>query len=118
MAAVSKQRFFSKTVRHLLKQRRKSKKVIGGEDMCAYRGKGGLKCAIGCHIPDKLYRNSFEGRSLEGLTEAFPFIKRLIPDVSLGCNLQRVHDGHEVREWKAELARTARLYGLKMPRTA
>jgi len=34
---------------------------------CVYRTPEGLKCAVGCLIPNKLYRVSMEGTVLDGL---------------------------------------------------
>jgi hypothetical protein len=51
------QEFFDITARHLLTQRTRSTKYATTTEssLCAYRGMGGCKCALGVHIPDKDY---------------------------------------------------------------
>jgi len=62
---MSMQSVFTKVATHLLTQRAKS---VGrdkeGESLCQYRGEGGRSCAIGCLIPDELYNQVYEGRSV------------------------------------------------------
>ena len=36
-----------------------------GESVCMYRGDNGLMCAIGCMIPDSMYKNTLEGESAD-----------------------------------------------------
>ena len=54
---------FNKVEAHLLAQGvrsiRKSKMY-----MCAYRGEGGLRCAVGCLIKDEFYHEDLEGRAM------------------------------------------------------
>jgi len=42
---------------------------------CAYRGRGGAKCAVGCLIPDENYYRSLEGLSVLNhlIQDALPF---------------------------------------------
>jgi hypothetical protein len=49
---------FNKVEAHLLAQGVRSMKYL---DMCAYRGAGGLRCAVGCLIKDEFYHESLEG---------------------------------------------------------
>lgn len=46
-------------VDHLVKQRARATGPKG--QGCRYRGENGRMCAVGCLIPDALYRNSIEG---------------------------------------------------------
>lgn len=48
---------FETVARHLLLQG----KVSTGAHGCSYSGGGGLKCALGCLIPDAQYDPVFEG---------------------------------------------------------
>ena len=63
MADLTKQEAFDRMVAHLREQKAFSIRKLDladGETIpgCAYRGEGGVKCAVGCLIPDELY--SFE----------------------------------------------------------
>ena len=49
---------FNKVEEHLLSQGERSVKFL---DMCAYRGAGGLRCAVGCLIKDEFYHEGLEG---------------------------------------------------------
>jgi hypothetical protein len=50
------QETFDKVCVHLLTQLQKSVFLDSNGSMaCAYRGPNGLKCAVGCLIPDELY---------------------------------------------------------------
>jgi hypothetical protein len=72
-----------------------------GEPTCAYRGEGGLRCAIGHIIPDELYNPNIEGEGVGG-TVLQSVLKEIIPSkygvtyAGLGKflgDLQDVHDG-------------------------
>ena len=52
---------FNKVEAHLLAQGVRSMKYL---DMCAYRGAGGLRCAVGCLIKDEFYHESLEGLAM------------------------------------------------------
>lgn len=60
----SKQQLFDFIGEHLIRQ---GKQASGGTFGCAYRGKDGLKCAIGCIIPDKFYKKEMENKSVFAL---------------------------------------------------
>lgn len=49
---------------HLAKQQQVSMKESGG---CWYRGEGGMKCAVGCLIPDEAYSDNIEGAGARAL---------------------------------------------------
>ena len=59
---MKRQDIFDTVVRHLRAQKQRALEKHG-MDMCAYRAPDGLKCAIGCLIPDELYDPLFEGKS-------------------------------------------------------
>ena len=52
---------FNKVEAHLLAQGVRSIKKSLKQDMCAYRGAGGLRCSVGCLIKDEFYHESLEG---------------------------------------------------------
>lgn len=58
----TRQEIFNQVAEHLMTQGAQS--VIRSKNLeriCAYRGDGGLKCAIGCLIPDDYYSPDMEG---------------------------------------------------------
>ena len=74
---------------------------VNGEPTCAYRGEGGLRCAIGHIIPDELYNPNIEGSSaiseeLKGVLGKIIMTPFLNIHAGLGrflADLQDVHDG-------------------------
>jgi hypothetical protein len=57
---------------------------------CAYRGSNNNKCAVGCFIPDDLYRSSFESVWVRNLPQNIIDIMPL--NVEGMVLLQEVHD--------------------------
>lgn len=57
------QEVFNKVVRHLLTQKQKAR--VG--TTCMYKTPEGLKCAVGCLIPDELYSQDIEGKPADYL---------------------------------------------------
>ena len=106
--AMTKQEIFDRVARHLLTQ----KKHAMIDDTCAYRTPDGLKCAIGCLIPDELYTPKIEGFSVDD----GPVIE-VLERTGLSCDeflyeLQTIHDGAAVYFWAKELHTLASLHGL------
>lgn len=102
------QEIFDTVARHLLTQNVKS---TGGQGGCKYLGDDGLKCAVGCLIPDEKYDPKIEGRGVDEVTSFLPFHvtgKRL----DLLCTLQELHDGKYPRDWRVGLHRIATEYKL------
>lgn len=73
---MDKREIFEKVKKHLLTQRVKSMMppkvdVFGDSDLdpknavCAYRGYGGMKCAVGILIADKYYNRTLEGKDID-----------------------------------------------------
>jgi hypothetical protein len=61
---MTKQEIFDHVLTHLRKQGKPAiNETDSGEDICAYRTDDGLKCAVGCLIPDDKYNEDLEGRS-------------------------------------------------------
>ncbi len=91
------QEIFDKVVRHLASMQEPS---VNALEVCAYRGKGGAMCAVGCLISDEVYAKC--GRDIEGETISLPSVQTAVAD-SLGRalgkdeiqmlrNLQNLHD--------------------------
>ena len=108
---MTNQEAFDTIVRHL---RNQGRQAIDGEGACCYRTQDGLKCAVGCLIPDDKYGTDIEGKSVT-----------ILPRTSLGledvsCSLleylQHTHDVHFhsgfTPEVKGHLRLLARTYNL------
>ena len=137
------QEYFDKTVRHLLTQNKQARGVKSAAfefSSCAYRNEYGLKCAIGCHIPDDLYHSMLEGKPIRFLIEdrlskaaelqalveplqpilapgnVYPKIvtdsDQFLTDATLNGQLQTVHDTYDPDEWPAELREVAAKFQL------
>lgn len=120
------QEYFDETVRHLLKQKERSQ----GHASCLYRSRTGreegaqLACAIGCHIPDSVYKSAMddhgEGMGVEDLLRLFPDLEVYLQPgqlkkkygQTLNQALQVVHDDYEPSEWKYQLEQVANEFGL------
>lgn len=107
-----RQEIFDRVARHLLTQKERS--VTRGR--CRYRGAQGLKCAIGCLIPDELYRVDMEGKG------AHTFLIRDIltkAGINTECmtymlvHLQAAHDHGLVSGWPQRLRNIAKQYNLE-----
>lgn len=109
--SLSAQNLFDKVVKHL----RQQKKVSAGKNGdCLYRGPNGTKCAIGCLIPAREYRKSFEGNTFDCLltksglqfchSKAKPpvTLQKLVKQghMQLMRKLQSTHDGYKVSQWE------------------
>lgn len=98
------------TVRaHLLKQNAKAVDTTGA---CRYRTDNGLSCAIGCLIPDELYKPEMEGFSVDELDS--DVLEKLGLDKFIDAlyDLQKIHDVKFVSAWETELNNFAAKYGL------
>ena len=83
---------------HLLTQGVQS--IDAGEDSCCqYRGPNGLKCAIGCFIPDDKYTPLIEGKPID--VSFVRYIKK--PYWNLLAALQNIHDAYPPESWANEL---------------
>ncbi len=99
------QKIFDRVATHLLTQKKKSQR--GGS--CLYRGPKGLKCAIGCLIPDNKYDPEMENAAVEGLFLSYPAISKLLGEYNenLLVELQDIHDYRRAGMWKNCLAKLA-----------
>lgn len=103
---------FDKVAKHLLKQRSRAEDKEG----CAYRGKEGKMCAVGCLIADAHYRPALEGRNIES-----ELIQAALKDSGINVtrdmrfmleDLQACHDYSEVSMWPQALRRIANHFKL------
>ena len=120
---MNRQQAFDIAAKHLLAQGKKSyldPVTPFGYPPCAYRGEGGLKCAIGALIPDDQYSYKMENMSVSILLQQDyypPILKSgdLTKDFLQG--LQGVHDdAHgdgDVEEFRRNLLSFAEQWDLK-----
>lgn len=113
---MTKQQVFDKVVTHLLAQGEASTAGRG----CAYRGRNGLMCAVGCLIPDEMYNSEMEGILAGFVIAGSPELQQLfaaeVLDSDFLGQLQSCHDGAPVTEWPAELRLIAGEHDLILPK--
>ena len=108
------QETFNIVAKHLLTQMEQAKDRSG---CCSYRGENGLKCAVGCLIPDDKYDPYMEGQSpltttcMSGKKREPGSVGRLLleqgHDLSLAEALQTIHDNYDPDEWRERLQELA-----------
>lgn len=125
------QEIFETVKNHLLTQGKKAK-AASTFNTCKYRTQDGLKCAVGCLIPDDKYMPEFDGSASIGIytTDLNTFVEinngtkqcsnpeiaksfisaiedtvgELTPaKLSLLGQLQNIHDNRNVEEWNQAL---------------
>lgn len=112
------QQLYNRVRDHLLRQLERARVYDeeSGGHRCVYRSPDGLKCAVGCLIPDELYDPAIEGVLIQyGDYEMRPVERKLFkllgdpPDavVRLLRDLQSTHDGVDVGLWKEKLREIA-----------
>jgi len=104
--------------RHLAAQRMRSM-TLGNR--CCYRSPNGLKCAVGCLIPDDRYNPIFDRGNSGGGYSALALL-RDYPDVLLDecaqadsgllSMAQSVHDNNPVEDWGPCLVKVAEAFEL------
>lgn len=90
---------FDRVAVHLVEQGQPATDDIG---RCAYRGMGGMSCAVGCLIPDARYHPDIESLTADGppVLMALPSeIRDIHGVVRVLRALQAVHDGD--RYWRS-----------------
>lgn len=115
------QEVFDKVVAHLRQQGKKSKAAT--LDQCAYRGVGGLKCAVGCLIGDDEYSSHMEGTLTHlyrlvahEMSERYQALhQRLFGHYDLLYQLQQIHDMYDVEQWETQFQLVAKDCDLIMP---
>lgn len=109
----SSQEIFDKVATHLLTQKEKSTQELSTGTRCVYRSPKGLKCAVGCLIPDELYNPSLEGYTASGLSYEIKIaIGYNDKTALLICMLQSMHDSMPPEKWKDLLRIEANTRGL------
>jgi hypothetical protein len=108
------QEIFDTVVTHLRTQKAKS---IDG-DFCVYRSPTGLKCAVGCLIPDDVYHVDMEGECASTMIAARSNeLGHLRDHQELLDRLQLVHDNYEIDRWEwwfVDIAETFKLIYTKI----
>ena len=113
-----KQEIFNIVVTHLLTQDKQSRRRIAGIDTCAYRGRNGLKCAIGVLIPDAVYNKDMEDKNVAQIVDQYPSFASLKRNTGLLMKLQSIHDRgiYPKRSWRIALLHVAHEHKLKVPK--
>lgn len=119
----TEQEIFNTVALHLLKQNRRATKEDNPES-CQYQGKDNTQCAVGCLIPKKYYRSTYETQSINGLIDnpkglgmPEPLHEFLDKNQELLRALQRLHDGQPPKNWLNALKNLAIEKGLTMTYT-
>lgn len=122
---------FERVTDHLLTQGERS--VDPGTGSCAYRGRNGTACAVGCLISDSDYDHAMEGRTVRSLdvtggswsaassdsevSRRESLLARALNESGTPatdetqrvlCELQRVHDSFEPADWPRQLVTIGR----------
>ena len=120
MSEVTTQDMFNTMVRHLIKQRVRS--MLPGDNLCAYRGADGTKCAVGALIADEYYHFGLETNTVYNpcVLEALQLsIKRETTDDEerLLKAMQDIHDSSRfsLEDKINKMHDLAAIYGLNMP---
>lgn len=104
------QEAFETMVRHL---RRQGKRSANANGTCLYRGPDGLRCAVGCLIPDDQYKRSLEGKAAEFITKNVPALRHI--GGWLLSEMQSVHDEFDPWQWEEGFKGVARYCKLTLP---
>ena len=110
---MTNQEAFDKVVAFLTKQNCRSMSVNGL--YCAYRGIGGMKCAVGCLIPDDEYDPKMDGLGsldIRSILKDFSIPSLNGIAVDLLESLQRVHDNVSPEYWQGKFEEVAHKFGL------
>jgi len=84
---------------------------------CLYRGPNGLRCAVGCVIPDEEYNRGLEGCGIADLLRLKRFSFELRHEfkrhLTLLNDLQNMHDVADIERWPERLQHIALRHNLK-----
>ncbi len=113
------QQIFNRVATHLLTQKRRAEVSLNGNVKCVYRAADGAQCAVGCLIPDDMFRPEMEGRGVYVLLNTQPQLHNLFTGFAPGealknflGGLQIIHDGQSPHTWKSYLMYFATRYQL------
>ena len=89
-------------------------------DLCAYRGANGLKCAVGHCIPDDVYEPDMEGKGPTQLAEMFHRVIEAMPclaDEDISFFLTIAQNYHDIQNGDMEqrFRKLAADHGLTIP---
>lgn len=110
MPQLTAREVFDRVSNHMLTQNQRASHASS----CMYRTPNGLKCAVGCLIPDEDYSDRFEGITYQlAIRAARPALAanlRAVVESQIGkghtdllTNLQYIHDKYEPCNWPAKL---------------
>ncbi len=108
---MTNQEAFETMVRHLRRQGKRSVRI--GAYTCLYRGPNGLRCAVGCLIPDDQYKRSLEGKAASCIANKVPALSDIGP--GLLSEMQSVHDDLDVSQWEEGFKDVAQVFSLTLP---
>lgn len=108
---------FEKVKNHLLTQNAKSMmySTFKKRDVCAYRGKDGMKCAVGCLIDNSAYDPIIEEKASHAIEVEAALKRSGIRGIDnritmILTSLQQIHDTNDPSEWAEELNKVELLY--------
>jgi len=125
---MNRQEVFTKIVNHLRKQNAKSMAMIfppepSREDSygCAYRGDGGLMCAVGCLITDEAYTDRMENSPAYSsfvidILEKSGLGKIDMADGNFLRAMQKIHDDVPIDAWEDSFMRVANVWEVTLHR--
>jgi hypothetical protein len=115
---LEEQELFNQIVSHLRSQNAICQRMLRpGIPQCMYRSPDGLKCAVGCLIPDDEYVAVMEDHDLYLVIDMLksPLKEKLKRHTQLLIQMQLVHDSKPVSKWEAEFKGYATRNGLVLP---
>lgn len=109
---MTEQEVFDTVVDHLRKQN--YERSVNDNDRCMYQGNDGLKCAVGCLIPDELYDPNLEAKDALQVCHILGSKWPPAQHADLLHALQITHDRHMNKPEYAErsLSMVAKDFGL------
>jgi len=114
------QEIFDTVATHLFTQGRRA---ITIDEQCAYKTNDGLKCAVGCLIPDDMYSSKMENTDVVTLLAfqsdyGYTIPKYFARNQDMLSQLQTIHDDEyswlSTEDMKDALKKVARNHHLKM----
>lgn len=116
----SSQEIFDIIVTHLRQQGRPAFRD-GDAERCAYRNAEGLRCAVGCLIPEDAYDPIMEGHSIGTVMKAAEskgfqdFANEIMRHAELLKRMQLVHDMVHPESWEDKFKLIAEEFHLVVP---
>ena len=115
---MTKQEIFDKVITHLRKQNKKATNIFGG---CEYKNVNGLRCAVGCLIPDDMYDKKMElSSTVDGLFRDFLEIQKLLGkrNKDFLTRIQVIYDSCRIENWEERWENLAKVYNLEYTPTS